>query len=194
MCCVAMCWKHCQQPRIWRVELLAIIERIRHQHHAMDVDIGVVCIGFPGVIDPRTSAIRQAPNISDIAGVDLQHRLATLACVPVLLENDTDLGALAERSVRAVEARNGLVFMALGTGFGCGMILNGELWRGVSGGAGEVCNMALSASSQQQLAALDVRATDWTIEDFICGQGISDLYRLLCAKEQQPVPEICPSG
>jgi len=171
-------------------QLLSIIERIRQQHRATEVAVAAVCVGFPGVVDPQTYAIRQAPNIAGIDKVDLKDRLTRSVGIPVLLENDTNLGAVAEWSVRGESAPNSLVFMALGTGFGGGIILQGTLWRGHSGGAGEICNMGLSGHSQRALAQLGCDASTWTTEDLVSGRGISELYRLLCAAEPSGLPGI----
>ena len=171
-------------------QLQSIIERIRQQHRSSEVEIAVVCIGFPGVVDPQTYAIRQAPNISGIDAVDLRRQLSQSAGVPVLLENDTNLGAIAEWSIRSETAHTGLVFMALGTGFGGGLIFHGALWRGHSGGAGEICNMGLSGHSQRVLHQLGCDAGTWTTEDLVSGRGISELYRLLCAAEPSDLPGI----
>ena len=171
-------------------QLASIIDRIRQQHRASEIEIAAVCVGFPGVVHPTTYAIRQAPNIAGMDQLDLKERLTKLVGVPVVLENDTNLGAIAEGFMRREAAQNGLVYIALGTGLGCGLMVHGTLWRGQTGGAGEICNMGLSGLSQSVLGALGCDASHWLTEDLVSGQGIAELYRLLCAAEASGLPGI----
>jgi predicted NBD/HSP70 family sugar kinase len=57
---------------------------------------------------------------------------------PVYLENNANLAALGEHAVGAVKGVDSVLFLSLGAGIGAGLLLNGELFRGVNGAAGEV--------------------------------------------------------
>jgi len=83
-------------------------------------------------------------NIRDFAMRDyLQSRLL----MPVILDNDSNVAALAEHRFGAGRGSRHMVYMAVSTGIGSGLILNGELYRGIHGSAGEIGHMFVSDST-----------------------------------------------
>ncbi|WP_433254096.1 ROK family protein [Streptosporangium sp. CA-135522] len=94
-------------------------------------------IGTRGVVDPRTGDVRFSFDLpSWHAGVlaGLHHDLD----VPVTIENDVNLAALAERSHGAALGMDDFVLVWAGVGQGLGVMLGGRLHRGFTGGAGEI--------------------------------------------------------
>jgi glucokinase len=69
--------------------------------------------------------------------------------VPVYVERDANCAALGEKWIGAARAMNDFVFLALGTGIGAGLFLNGRLYRGAHFAAGEVGNMRLSSGKAE---------------------------------------------
>jgi predicted NBD/HSP70 family sugar kinase len=101
-----------------------------------------IAVGAPGLVDPVTSRLRESPGVPRWhAGLidALRHRLG----VPVLLENEVNLAALAELREGAATDRDTFVLIWLGHGVGAGVVLDGRLRRGASGGTGEVGFMAV---------------------------------------------------
>jgi predicted NBD/HSP70 family sugar kinase len=94
-------------------------------------------IGSPGVVDPRTGDPRLAVNLPAWhegaldALKDAWHK-------PVVIENDVNLAAMAERADGAAAGADDFVLVWLGVGLGLATILGGQLHRGTAGAAGEI--------------------------------------------------------
>src|ERR1700734_3339686 len=101
-------------------------------------------IGSPGVYDPRRNAMKLTGGLR---GWDRPVALAGLreAFGPSLvMENDVDAAALAERALGHGREIDNFAFVHIGTGIGMGLILGGQLLRGAHGVAGEIAFMPLS--------------------------------------------------
>jgi predicted NBD/HSP70 family sugar kinase len=95
-------------------------------------------VGCPGVPDQKTGRIHFAPNIAGIDSFDFREAVAQATGTQVILENDVNLAVLGEQWLGAGQGIDHLAFIALGTGIGAGVIVNGSLLRGSTGGAGEL--------------------------------------------------------
>ncbi|MCU1514750.1 MAG: hypothetical protein JWO10_1840 [Microbacteriaceae bacterium] len=94
-------------------------------------------LGIPGPIDRRQGTVLQGSILPEWVGIhlpDLQDRLG----IPVFFDNDANLGALAEVTWGPHNAIENLAFVKIGTGIGCGLILNGRTHYGSRGVAGEI--------------------------------------------------------
>ncbi|MGA2826876.1 MAG: ROK family transcriptional regulator [Streptosporangiaceae bacterium] len=94
-------------------------------------------IGTPGVLDPRTGDPRLAVNLPDWHEGVLDDLRSALR-LPVSMENDVNLAALAERSVGAARGLEDFVLVWLGGGLGMATFLGGKMHRGAAGAAGEI--------------------------------------------------------
>lgn len=150
------------------------------QMHAAEVQ--GVCIGFPGVVHPVTQHIRQAPNVDDAEGHGLQQGLQALLGMPVHLDNDVNLAALAELDARAADKLQSLVLISVGTGLGAGLVVHGRLWQGRDGGAGEVCSLSPSEQGLRILRRVLPNLATPTVEDLVSGKGLARLYQALRAE------------
>ncbi|MEU9360472.1 ROK family transcriptional regulator [Streptomyces sp. NPDC048301] len=105
-----------------------------------------VGIGAPGLIDPVTGELRNTARLPawhrDLVG-ELQQRLSAT----VLVENETNLAAIAEHRVGAAQDRDTFVLLWLGHGVGAAVMLDGKLRRGASGGAGEIGFLPMPGTS-----------------------------------------------
>ncbi|MCW2601785.1 MAG: ArsR family transcriptional regulator [Frankiales bacterium] len=96
-----------------------------------------VGVGIPGSIDARTGQIAEGNVLPEWAGASreaLEKRLK----VPVYLDNDANLGALAEVTWGPHAGTSNLVFVKIATGIGAGLIINGVQFRGSIGVTGEI--------------------------------------------------------
>ncbi len=94
-------------------------------------------IGTPGVLDPRTGDPRLAVNLP-AWHEGVVAALRTDLGRPVTLENDVNLAAMAERAVGAAIGVDDFVLVWLGVGLGLATVLDGRLYRGAGGAAGEI--------------------------------------------------------
>lgn len=114
--------------------------------HASD-GIGV---GAPGVIDVTRGIVRAAPNLPGwIEPFALGPALAeTLGVSRVVIDNDVNVGAVAEHRLGAGRGADEMLGVFVGTGVGGGLILEGRLRRGASGLAGEIGHVVVTASGR----------------------------------------------
>jgi glucokinase len=93
-------------------------------------------IGIPGQIDVGTTKVKFAPNL-DWRDVDLQPLFPTAWTWPLVVENDVRMGTYGEYAYGAAKGARNVFGVFVGTGVGGGLILNGELYTGFNGNAGE---------------------------------------------------------
>ena len=109
---------------------------------------GVIGIGSPGVLDLENGVVLACPNIHSIEDVPLADAVVKAIGekdVSAVIENDANAAAYAEAWVGAGRDASSMVMMTLGTGIGGGIILNGEIWHGAHGYAGEIGHMTIEA-------------------------------------------------
>lgn len=100
--------------------------------------IQAISVVVPGSVQVETGLVVNAPNVSSLQGFQLSTALEEVLGRPVLLENDANAAALGEMWQGAARGCQTIVCLTLGTGVGGGIILNGRLWRGADGTAGEI--------------------------------------------------------
>ncbi|MGY4954722.1 ROK family transcriptional regulator [Streptomyces nigrescens] len=96
-----------------------------------------VAVGAPGLVDPATGRFGGTDWIPSWH-VGLVGALRARTGVPVLLENEVNLAAIAEQRDGAAHDRDTFVLLWLGQGTGAAVVLDGTLRRGASGGTGEI--------------------------------------------------------
>lgn len=100
-------------------------------------DVAGLGIGAPGQIDHGTGSIVYAPNLG-WRDIPLVEHLSEALGIPVALDNDVNVVAVAEHLWGRGQEVDDLVAISVGTGIGAGIILGGELWHGFNGTAGEI--------------------------------------------------------
>ncbi|MBI4126981.1 MAG: ROK family protein [Deltaproteobacteria bacterium] len=97
-----------------------------------------VGFGVPGIVDVKQGVLVRAPNLPGWQDVAVQQLLAEKLQQRVEVDNDANFAALGEASFGAGRDIPNFVMLTLGTGIGGGIILNGKVWHGDRGFAGEV--------------------------------------------------------
>jgi predicted NBD/HSP70 family sugar kinase len=95
-------------------------------------------VGGPGVFDPDSDRFRHAPNVPGWSRPGVMSSLREALPPTVALDNDANLAAVGERSYGSGRDARTFVYVSVGTGIGMGVIIDGELYRGAHGAAGEV--------------------------------------------------------
>ncbi len=98
----------------------------------------VAVIGVPGAPDPATGHIRMAPNIPGIGDIDAPGLWREILGIEVFIENDVNLAALGEHWLTKRGDKDDLIYVSIGTGIGAGIVIGGQLHRGMNGAAGEI--------------------------------------------------------
>lgn len=101
-----------------------------------------VGIGVPGAVDRARGVVISAPNLG-WENVEIEEKLEKALGVPVIVENDVNLGTYGEYRVGAARKFDHLLGIFPGTGVGGGLILDGRLYGGSTGMAGEIGHMIL---------------------------------------------------
>jgi predicted NBD/HSP70 family sugar kinase len=129
-------------------------------------------IGSPGVVDPASGAILLAPNISGLDRMDVRAALGARLGIEISVENDVKLAAKGEEWQGNSRGARTFAFIALGTGIGMGIVLDGRLMRGARGAAGEIAYLPLGGDP------FDPRGFRFgALETAVGGPAILERYR-----------------
>jgi predicted NBD/HSP70 family sugar kinase len=105
--------------------------------------IRLAAIGSPGVLDHASGGIRLAPNIPGFETLDVVGALRDALGTEVIVENDVNMAAIGEQWLGKARGKSTFAFLALGTGFGMGVLSDGKLMRGARGAAGEIAYLPI---------------------------------------------------
>jgi len=131
--------------------------------------VDTVCIGLQGAVDPRTDELHFADGLGAWQTPSVRSHLEAELGLLVLIENDVNLAAVAERSSGAGQGLGGFALLWLGEGLGLASDLGGVVHRGVSGGAGEIGYLPVPRTAVE----LDPEAEE--LQDLIGGLPITGL-------------------
>ena len=106
----------------------------RHPH----TTLGVIIVGVPGIVSTDGTRVISCPNLKELDGVALGEELSAAVGVPVYVYKDTELAAIGEQQLGAARGYANAVCVMLGTGIGCGLVINDRIWRGDHSLAGEL--------------------------------------------------------
>jgi glucokinase len=100
--------------------------------------IKAIGVGVPGPLDIQTGHILQSPNLANSEPISVVSQLETSFNLPAYLDRDTNIGLLGEQWLGAARNNQQVIMLTLGTGIGGAILLNGQLYRGHHGRAGEI--------------------------------------------------------
>jgi predicted NBD/HSP70 family sugar kinase len=95
-------------------------------------------VGSPGIFDPASGRLRLAPNLPGWSRTGLVSALRQELGSSLTIENDANLAALGESAYGRGADADTFVYVSVGTGVGMGIVIDGELYRGAHGVAGEI--------------------------------------------------------
>ena len=122
------------------------VQRIGEAGELLQKKLGRVkacCSGVPGPLDLERRILMRANNLPGWINVRFPQMLGNRMGMPTYMENDANCAAWGEFIAGAGKGVQSLVLYTLGTGVGGGIILNGDLWVGASGAAGELGHMTI---------------------------------------------------
>ncbi|HWO03028.1 MAG TPA: ROK family protein [Blastocatellia bacterium] len=122
-------------------QLADAVRSLRSDRRAQQV--GAVGIGIPGLVNRQTKRVELMPNLPSLAEIDITAELAREAGLAVILDNDANAAAYGELQAGAARGRRDVFFVTLGTGIGAGLIIDGRVYRGAAGFAGEFGHMTI---------------------------------------------------
>jgi glucokinase len=129
--------------------LAADLAKAGEEARSQGWEVKGVGIGVPGQIRPQEGLVVFSPNVPALNECPLVPLLAPQVNWPLFLENDADLFALGEHWLGAGVGHQHMLGITLGTGVGGGLILNGEVWVGTQGTAGEIGHMTVDPEGRK---------------------------------------------
>ncbi len=131
-------------------------------------DVASIGIGIPGLVDAERGRVLHAVNLG-VAELDLAAAVRARLAVPVAVENDVKAAAVGAGSLRG--DAHSMAYLNLGTGVAAGIVIDGRLWRGARGTAGEVGH--LSVDPEGRVCGCGQRGC---IETFCGGGAVSKAW------------------
>lgn len=138
-------------------------------------------LGTPGLINGDEGKVILAPNIPAFRDLALAAPIATRLGFPVYIENDASVAALGEFRFGAGRGTRHLLHATLGTGIGGGIVIDGRLYRGAKGFAGEIGHMIIDPSGP--VCACGSRGC---LEALVSGTAFGERARRLAASGKSP--------
>jgi len=147
-----------------------------------------VMVGIPGAIDPRTGRVSLIPNIPGLENFDVRAFLQGRFGTDVAIENDVNLAMLGEHALGCARECRNAAFLSLGTGAGLGLLIDGKLYRGASGSAGEIADLPIGrdfTSANSPAGTFELEVGSSAIVDRYRREGgnkattVRDIFRLL---------------
>ena len=142
-------------------------------------------ISCGGPLDSDKGLILSPPNLPGWDEVPICSILKKRTGIPCFLANDANACALAEWLWGAGRGTRNMIFLTFGTGLGAGLILNGSLYEGSSGLAGEAGHIRMAENGPSGYG----KNGSW--EGFCSGGGLSRYYRQIHGGEEKSAKEIC---
>lgn len=129
--------------------------------------LNALVIGTPGVVDPRTGDVQFIYDLPHWHAGVLEALRRDLR-IPVMIENDVNLGALAEKECGAARDVDDFALLWADRGLGLAVVLGGRLHRGFSGGAGEIGYLPVPGAA---LPEKDTESVTWGMPALAGGLG-----------------------
>lgn len=116
----------------------AIVRELASLTPANDPRAVAIGIAAPGPLDPRTGIVHEVPNMPGWRGFPLGPQLSAATGLPAHVHNDANLAALAEARLGAGRGHDPVVYLTVSTGVGGGIVIDGRIFAGAAGLAGEL--------------------------------------------------------
>jgi glucokinase len=101
-------------------------------------DISGICIAVAGPVDVKRGIVTSSPHLPGWHNVPLKKIIAERTGIRTFVDNDVNAAAIGEYVFGAAKGVTDFVYIAVGTGLGGGIIINGQLYKGADGAAGEI--------------------------------------------------------
>lgn len=118
-----------------------------------DKNVVAIGVGFPAPVDPIKGTADVASHISGAKNFNIKLFLQGKFKTKVFVENDANCFALAEAKLGNGKKKKIVVGLTIGASLGCGIIINGEIYRGASGAAGEIGQIPFKGITLEEYAA-----------------------------------------
>lgn len=156
-------------PAEFMTYLAGFVALVLHEAGSAPERLAALGIAVPGPVDPASGRVLVAGNLEGWRDVPLRDLVRDRFAVPAFVEHDANAAAIGERWRGCAQDLDDFVFLALGTGIGAGIYIDGALHRGHRFAAGEVGNFILS---RKHLMKPGKRRTDGDLAKLVGGPSI----------------------
>ncbi|MBQ9494918.1 MAG: ROK family protein [Treponema sp.] len=167
------------KPVAWERILQKLAEHARtmiRTHALKPVAAGISC---GGPLDSTTGVIMSPPNLPGWDNVPATQYITHQLSIPSFLQNDANACTIAEWKFGAGKGCTNMLFLTCGTGLGAGLILNGCLYEGTNGLAGEIGHVRIARTGPLGYGKKG------SLEGFCSGSGIKQLGHMLIKKARK---------
>lgn len=128
------------------LNIASAIEELLAKSRLKTSDLSAISIASAGAIDTANGLVTSSPNLPGWQDVPLRNRIKERFATDTFLINDASAAALGEHRYGAGRGTRNLVYITVSTGIGGGIIIDGELYLGTSGAAGEIGHTTIDAN------------------------------------------------
>lgn len=127
-------------------EMCKAIQELAGKLRRSTGDLTGIGIGVPGIIEMQTGMLRESPNLPGWQDYPVRQEIEGRLGTHVVLENDANAAALGEKWLGSAANVEDVCMVTLGTGVGGGIVLQGRIWHGMTGMAGELGHITADPS------------------------------------------------
>ncbi|MGA8531886.1 MAG: ROK family protein [Acidobacteriaceae bacterium] len=164
-----------------------ICDGVRHTLRQVDAPpdaLRSIAAGVPGITDFESGVVIATSYLMGWQNIPLRARLEQELSVPSAIDNDVNLAAIGERWIGVAESTRDFVFLAIGTGIGAGIVLNGLPYRGSCWAAGEIGYMLLPGVGAEPRKSGEPGA----LESVLGGEGIRAQWQRVWTADKTALP------
>lgn len=174
--------------------MLALVDDVLARARDRGARVDGIGIGVPGIVDVDAGMMRKGIHrVPELTGVPLVDRLQTTSGVPVFIDNDVNALGLGEWTWGPGRGAASMVVLALGTGLGGAIVVDGHLVRGVSGYGGELGHVSVNVDGRRCLCG--VRGC---LAAYASGYGLAAEYQRRKGggprRPEEPSYDVVPDG
>jgi glucokinase len=160
------------------------VDELLQQNRLSRSLLRAVAAGAPGVTNVDEGVVIATSYLMGWRSVPLRALLEARLGVPAAVENDVNTAALAESQIGAGQGVRDFVFLAVGTGIGAGIVLNGRLFHGMNWSAGEIGYLLVPGTSVKPVETGEPGA----LESIVGGEGIKAQWQNLWREDLTQLP------
>jgi glucokinase-like ROK family protein len=125
-------------PNVVLDQVLDLVAKVRAELTGPVEELSGVGVGVPGPVSQGAGALVAPPIMPGWSHFPIRDMLGAALGAPVMVDNDVNIMALGELHAGTARSVRDLLFVKVGTGIGCGIVVGGEVYRGVTGSAGDI--------------------------------------------------------
>jgi glucokinase len=161
------------------------VEALLHQTSVSRNSLRAIAAGAPGVTDVDQGVVIATSYLMGWRDVPLRAMLESALNIPASIDNDVNVAAIGESWTGVAQGARDFVFLAIGTGIGAGIMLNGQIVRGHGWTAGEIGYMLVPGTPEEPVE----RGKPGALEGIVGGEGIQAQWQTYWCEANTSLPK-----